>query len=586
MSHLELAELGTRHHMAWAKRAILLVDIVGSVRLIDQDEVGVISHWLDFVELVQRDTLLPNNGRLIKSLGDGLLIDFDDVRSAVSAALAVQQTRAQANASRPVGSQIMLRMGIEVSDVIVGGNDVLGRGVNLAARLSQHVRDGLTAGLDADLEDLGDCFVRNLPQPIRAYRIGPSGSQPVVGPSTMLDDLAPTIAVVPFASRGGADDHGLIGEILAEELIRRLSHASSELKVVSRLSTTAFSGRDTSAEEIGAHLGADYVLSGTFRSDATRLKLDVELAEARSGRVLWSEGLCDKVSAIVSGEQELVERLLTGVSTAVAMRELQRARAQPLPTLRSYTLLMGAVSLMHRLSLPDFEEAHRLLQALVDRGVRHPLPIAWLGYWHVLRVQQGWSTDDRRDTYMASECTRRALDLDPDNSLALAINGFAQVNLMKRFDVAEDSYERALEINPSNALAWLLKGTLHAFRSEGPKAVDHAERALELSPLDPHRFFYDSLATTACLANGDDERALQLARRSLRANRKHTSTWRVLTIAQWRLGQRDAARQSARELLKLQPSLTVGAWLKASPAADFPIGRVAAEILRKAGVPE
>jgi len=598
MSHLELADLGTRHHMAWAKRAILLIDIVGSVRLIDQDEVGIISHWLDFVELAQRDVLLPYNGRLIKSLGDGLLIDFDDVRSAVSAALAIQQARAQANASRPDASRIMLRMGIEACDVIVGDGDVLGRGVNLAARLmslagpgeivvSQHVRDGLTAGLDADLEDLGDCFVRNLPQPIRAYRIGPSGPQPVVGPSTTtLDDLAPTIAVVPFAARGSADDHGLIGEILAEELIRRLSHASSELKVVSRLSTTAFNGRATSAEEIGAHLGADYVLSGTFRSDAVRLKLDVELAEARSGRVLWSEGLCDKVSAMVSSEQELVERLFAGVSTAVALRELQRARAQPLPTLRSYTLLMGAVSLMHRLSLPDFEEAHRLLQALVDRGVRHPLPIAWLGYWHVLRVQQGWSTDERRDTYMAAECTRRALDLDPDNSLALAINGFAHVNLMKRFDVAEDSYERALEINPSNALAWLLKGTLHAFRSEGPKAVEHAERALELSPLDPHRFFYDSLATTACLANGDDQRALELARRSLRANRKHTSTWRVLTIAQWRLGQQDAARQSARELLKLQPSLTVGAWFKASPAADFPIGRVAAEILRKAGVPE
>jgi class 3 adenylate cyclase/TolB-like protein len=597
MSHLELAELNAHHQIAWAKRAILLVDIVGSVRLIDQDEVGIISHWLDFVELVQRDILRPNGGRLIKSLGDGLLIDFDDVRSAVSAALAIQDARTRANASQQTVAPILLRMGIEVSNVIVEGNDVLGRGVNLAARLmslagpgeivvSQHVRDGLTAGLDADLEDMGDCYVRNLPQPVRAYRIGPSGPQTVIGPSAVLDELAPTIAVVPFASRSGADDHGLIGEILAEELIRRLSHASPDLKVVSRLSTTAFSGRDTSAEEIGAHLGADYVLSGAYRSDATRLKLDVELAEARSGRVLWSESLGDKVSAILSGEQELIGRLFTGVSSAVTTRELQRARAQPLPTLRSYTLLMGAVSLMHRLSLPDFEEAYRLLETLIDRGVRHPLPVAWLGYWHVLRVQQGWSTDDQRDTYMASECTKRASIMDPDNSLALAINGFAHVNLLKRFDIAEDSYERALEINPSNALAWLLKGTLHAFRSEGPKAVDHAERALQLSPLDPHRFFYDSLATTACLANGENERAFELAQRSLRANRKHTSTWRVMTIAQWKLGRFDEARRSAQELLKLQPALTVSGWLKASPAADFPIGRMAADVLRQAGVPE
>jgi len=589
--------------MAWAKRAILLADIVGSVRLIDQDEVGIITDWLDFVDRVQRDTLLPGNGRLIKNLGDGLLIDFDDVRSAVSAALAIQEARRQANAARPPSAQIMLRMGLEVSDVIVEGNDVLGRGVNRAARLmslagpgeivvSQHVRDGLTAGLDADLDELGDCYVRKLPQPARADGVGPSEPQPVVEPAMALDDLAPTIAVLPFASRAAADDHGVIGEILAEELIRRLSHGSSDRRVVLRLSTTAFRGRNASLDEIAGHLGADYVLSGAYRGclatrgDGATLRLDVELAEARSGRILWSDSLADRAAAIVDGEGELVGRLLAGVGAAVTTRELQRSRTQPLPTLRSYTLLMGAVSLMHRLSPGDFDEAHRLLQALIDRGVRHPLPVAWLGYWHVLRVQQGWSTDEARDTYMAAECTKRALDMDPDNSLALAINGFAHVNLMKRFDIAEESYERALETNPSNALAWLLKGTLHAFRSEGPKAVDHTERALQLSPLDPHRYFYDSLATTACLSNGEDARAFELAQRSLRANRKHTSTWRVMTIAQWRLGRFDDARRSAQELMKLQPSLTVGGWLKASPAADFPIGRVAAGILRQAGVPE
>ena len=223
----------------------------------------------------------------------------------------------------------------------------------------------------------------------------------------------------------------MIGEVLAEEIIRRLSH-SSDLKLVSRLSTTAFSGRNASLEEIGAHLGADYVLSGTYRAGDGRFKLDVELAEAKSGRILWVESLEDRLAAIVSGEQELIGRLIAGVSTAVTSRELQRSRTQPLPTLKAYTLLMGAVSLMHRLSPPDFEEAHRLLQALIDRGVRHPLPIAWLGNWHVLRVQQGWSEDPQRDTYLASECTKRALDMDPDNSLALAVNGFVHVNLLKR----------------------------------------------------------------------------------------------------------------------------------------------------------
>src|SRR5882724_12291369 len=193
MVELDLTDIRADHHVAWAKRAVLLTDIVGSEGLIEQDEVGIISHWLDLVDRVKRDILPPNNGRLVKSLGDGMLLDFADVRSAVSAALAIQHERKRANARRPADRQIMLRTGLEVSDVIVEENDVFGRGVNLAARLmglagpgeivvSQHVRDGLTPSLDADVEDLGDCFVRHVAQPIRAYRIRPPGARTEVRP--------------------------------------------------------------------------------------------------------------------------------------------------------------------------------------------------------------------------------------------------------------------------------------------------------------------------------------------------------------------------------------------------------------------
>ena len=593
---LDLTDDWPEHPVAWAKRAVLLTDIVGSVGLIERDEVGVISHWLDFVDHVKRTILPTYNGRLVKSLGDGMLLDFPDVRSAVSAALAVQRERHRANARRPADRQIMLRSGLEVSDVIVEADDVFGRGVNLAARLmslagpgeivvSQRVRDGLTPSLDADVEDLGDCYVKGLSQPVRAYRVGPPGPHPVVGNAVTFDEMAPSIAVIPFASHNLANDNGVVGEILAEEIIRRLSHAS-ELKLVSRLSTTAFSGRNAALQEIGAHLGVDYVLSGAYRAANSHFKLDVELAETRSGRILWVETLEDHLSAIVSGEQELIGRLIVQVAAAVTTRELQLSRTQPLPTLKSYTLVMSAVSLMHRLSPADFAEAHRLLQALIDRGARHPLPIAWLGNWHVLRIQQGWSDDPQRDSYLALECTKRALDMDPDNSLALAVNGFVHVNLLKKFDVAEDSYERALAVNPSNALACLLKGTMHAFRSEGEQAVEYTERALALSPLDPHRYFYDSLAATAAVSAGRYERAIELAQHSLKANRKHTSTWRALIVAQWQLGRFGEAKDSAQELLRLQPTMTVSGWLRGSPASGYEIGRLTAEVLRKAGVPE
>ena len=171
---------------------------------------------------------------------------------------------------------------------------------------------------------------------------------------------------------------------------------------MSRLSTTAFRGRDASLEEISAHLGADYVLSGAYRAgDDARSSSTSSWRRPRPGDPLGREPGRQISPASSSGEQELIGRLIAAVSAAVTTREVQRSRSQPLPTLKAYTLLMGAVSLMHRLSLPDFEEAHRLLQTLIDRGVRHPLPIAWLGNWHVLRVQQGWSDDPQRDTYLA-----------------------------------------------------------------------------------------------------------------------------------------------------------------------------------------
>ncbi len=583
-------------HMAWATRAVLLVDIVESVRLIEQDESGVIYRWLDFVDHVKTIVLPRHNGRLVKSLGDGMLLDFEDVRSATAAALEIQRTIVLRNDAHPQDKHILLRMGMELSDVIVAPDDILGRGVNLAARLmtlaqpgeivvSQQVRDRLTADLDADVEDMGDCFLRHLRHPVRAYRIAPPGSRPAIAPAMSLDDMAPSIAVVPFSPLGGGHLQGALGEILAEEIIRTLSR-SSDINLISRLSTSAFRGRNFPVEELGTRLHADYVLSGAYSGDEQHLKLDVELAETKSGRILWADYLQDDMRALLSVDHGLIDHMVSGISSAVMSRELQRARAYPLPTLKAYTLLISAISLMHHLSRPDFEEARRFLEALIERSPRQPIPLAWLANWHVLRVQQGWSSDERQDAYLALECTKRALDADPECSLALAINGFAHTNLLKQLDVAQESYENALSVNPSNALAWLLKGTMHAFMSQGQQAVEHTERALRLSPLDPHRYFYDSLAATACVAARQYERAVELAQRSLRANRQHTSTLRVLTIAQWQLGRHEDSRRTATELLRLQPSLTVSGWLSRSPAAPYPIGRESAEALRQAGVPD
>jgi adenylate cyclase len=277
--------------------------------------------------------------------------------------------------------------------------------------------------------------------------------------------------------------------------------------------------------------------------------------------------------------------LLGEISSAIMSSELQRARNQPLPTLQGYTLLMAAIALMHRLSVADFTEARHLLQTLLDRSKRQPIPQAWLAKWHVLRVQQGWSPNETHDARMALQHTQDALGADPTCSLALAVDGFVHTNLLKRFDIAQDRYDIALETNPNDSFAWLLRGMMYAFMGQGKRAVSETSRALALSPLDPHRYFYDSLAGSAHISAGDYGLGLELAKRSLRANRTHTSTLRAMAVAQTRLGLADEARETVRLLLRLEPELTVSRWLARSPAAPFTTGKDWATALRAAGVP-
>ncbi len=583
------------HAVERAIRAVLVVDIVESVRLIEQDEETAIARWLSLVNHVEADLLAAGEGRLVKGLGDGMLLEFSDVRAAVSAAFAIQHASKRQNFGVAPDRQMLLRMGIEISDVIIECRDVYGHGVNLATRLaglagpgeivvSARVREQLTPVLDADVEDLGECFLKHVQHPVRAYRIGPPGPRPVITPGFSLGELRPTLAVIPFTAREATTEQDVLGEVLAEEMIRELSR-SPDVHVISRLSTTAFRGRVVTLAEINAHLNADYVLSGIYRVDGPRIILDAELAEAQSGHVAWADRVHDHLAGILGGEQELVGRVVADIRRAVMSRELQRARSQALPTLKGYTLLMAAITLMHRLSARDFEHARNLLQTLIDRAPRQSIPQAWLAKWHVLRVQQGWSADPGQDRQLALRCTRQALDTDPDCSLALVIDGLVHTNLLKRLDIAQERYNRAIAANPNDSLAWLLKGTLHAFMDQGQQAVENTELALKLSPLDPHRYYYDSLAASAHLTAGHYDRALELARRSLCANGSHTSTLRVMTVAQWELGQTDEARKTAQELLRLEPGLTTDGYLRRAPSAPFKIGKKIAEVLRQAGIP-
>lgn len=581
----------------WVVRTLLFVDIVESVRLMEENETGTVQRWRKLVGRVDREILPRYEGRLVKSLGDGLLLEFAHAPLAVKAAFAVQNACSDINDGVPQDLQILVREGAHVGHLLADEHDVYGADVNLAARLttlagpgeivvSADIRDQLTPVLDADIEDLGACYLKHVHEPVRAYRVGPPGPRPVIESGQIsMPQLRPTVAVVPFTGRDEGPEHRVIGEILADEIISALSR-SSELNVISRLSTTVFRERETSIEEISRYLTANYVLSGSYRKAGSKLRINFELASSSNLTIIWSDTIVCSAAALISGKDGAIAGIVTAVSMAIMARELQCAQSQPLPTVESYTLLMGAIALMHRLSLQDFDRSRQMLQALTERMPRQAVPWAWLAKWHVLRVQQGWADDQNVDAQLALDCGRRALSADPRCSLALVVMGFIHTNLLKQLDTAEEQYDLALQVNPNDGMAWLLKGTLLAFKDQGKLGVEHTQHALKLSPLDPHRYFYDSLAATAALSAGQYKRAIDLAKRSLRANRTHTSTFRALAISQWQLGLHDDARKTVTELLKLEPSLTIARYRERHPSGGYETGRIWSNALEGAGVPQ
>src|SRR5204862_2335690 len=363
-----------------------------------------------------------------------------------------------------------------------------------------------------------------------------------------IADSHPTIAVIPFTAHRSDAQHQVLGEVLADALISALSK-SPDVNVISRLSTRVFTGRQATVTEMSTHLNANYILSGNYRVSGSQVKLFAELADAKSSRVVWAHDGKAKLSGIVDGEAPVIDYIVAHV-TAVVRRRAAHGKIETLPTLDSYSRLMKAVSLMHGVSSTDLERARALLLELVEHTPQRAVPYAWLGKCHVMRVWHGWSKDPTEDAQLARDAVDRALAADIRCGLALVIDGVVRGHLQKDLDRAAKSFNKAIKLNHSESLGWLFKGTLHAFKGEGKEALYASGRALRLSPLDPLRYYFDSLAATAALSARQYERAIELARRSLRAHRTHLSTLRVVAIAQWQLDRKPEARNTVAEIMK------------------------------------
>lgn len=576
---------------------ILVVDIVDSVELMRRHEAATIRRWTDCIREARNRILPEYRGEMVKSLGDGLMAKFGSVSNAIKAAASMHAHLAAGNTGIPADAHILLRAGINITEAWSDGIDLYGSGVNVAARvatlagpgetiLSAAARDEVVTGLDVECEDLGICYLKSFGEGIRAYRAGSPGARPIL--ITREDEsmpLHPTIAVIPFSARGQYDHLLAVGDLIADGVIDRLSRGSN-IRVISRLSTAPFRDRSFDLPTVASYLGATFVLSGGYAVASGKLLVTAELSAVKSNHVLWADRISGSIDDLLNPDSELAQKLALAVHVAIFDFEMQHVSTQPLPTLASYSLLVGGINLMHRSSRGDFDYAKAILEQLIERHGRIAAPRTWLANWYVLRATRGLSSEGSADAASALAASHSALARDPMDAQSMAVEGFVYCHLLHDLATARHRCSQAIGINPNCALGWLYMGTISAFEGKGAEAVEATRRALELSPIDPQRYYFMSLAATAELAAGNYERSEALARASLVLNRMHSSTWRVLTIALTEQGRVEEAREAMRQVLALEPDLDCRRYLTRMPNGGLPTGQAWARSLAIAGLPD
>ncbi|WP_197431066.1 hypothetical protein [Aliiruegeria sabulilitoris] len=395
--------------------------------------------------------------------------------------------------------------------------------------------------------------------------------------------LRPRISALPLAAPDGDTALRVTGDWVAEEICRSLSR-STLLTVISHLSGRAMAQRMIDIADVRETLGVDYLVTGTIRRSGSDVICDFDFLDVSTGEILWNRNILVAEAAATMALPERLADVLQAIGRSVAQTTLRNLRGLTLPEIADHELLIAGVASMHRRALRDFLTARQYLEESAARAPRSTDVHAWLGKWHVLNVFKGYSTDRGSDTQRALDCTARALDLDPDSSFALTIDGFAHANILGEIDEADRRYTAALDRNPNESLSWLLRGALLAFQDDGTGAVQATDTARRLSPIDPFGYYFDSLASSAHLAAGSFDRALDFAERSLSANDRHISTLRTKIAALHSLGDGDGARATAAELMRRFPTFRLNEYRSTHPSAERRTGRLVIEALRASGI--
>ncbi|MBI5264373.1 MAG: adenylate/guanylate cyclase domain-containing protein [Bradyrhizobium sp.] len=549
--------------------AVLAADMVGYSRLMEVDEAGTLArlktHRIELIDPV----IAKNRGRIIKTTGDGMLVEFHSVVDAVLCAAEVQRRMLRRNADVSPARWMQFRIGVNLGDVIVDQNDIFGDGVNVAARLqilaqpggicvSSAVRDQVGERLDGvDFEDLGEQAVKNIARPIRVFRVrlneAGSSAPEKDGVATAIS-RKPSVAVLPFANMSGDPEQEFFADGLTEDIITELSRFH-ELLVISRNSTFVYKGKAVKVQQVAREFGVDYVIEGSVRKAGGRIRVTVQLIDAETDRHIWAERYDRELQDIFAIQDEMTCAIVAILPGRVEAATHDRAKRKTTGNMAAYECVLAARLLHHRSNRDDNSEAQRLLDRAIALDPNYAHAHAWKACVLGQTWVYGWCADrDATFSHVASEL-EVALALDDNDSDVHRI--LAALNLMRRdYDRSAYHQERALALNPNYDLVVVQQGELLTWLGRPEEGVDWIKKAMRLNPYHPERFWSHLGRAYYCA-----EKYAEAAEAFTRISRPDYTHHAFLAATFAQMGDAVAAGAHAAEVLKREPGFSVATYL-------------------------
>jgi adenylate cyclase len=543
--------------------AIFAADVEGYSRLMGLDEVGTLRTLTEYRVVIDH-LIASHRGRIFNTAGDSLVADFASAVDAVQCAVAVQDAITKANADRPGGEQMRFRIGLHVGDIIVQGDNLFGDGVNIAARLealaepggicvSGTVRDQIGTKLPLSFIDLGEQQVKNITQPIKAYRIRGETSPtatPVVGSSLPLPHK-PSIAVLPFANMSSDPEQEHFADGMVEEIITALSRIRW-LFVIARNSSFTYKGQAIDVRQVGRELGVRYVLEGSVRKAGQRVRITGQLIDAVTGTHLWADRFDGSLEHVFELQENVAISVAGVIEPALQVAETARSAHRPTTDLAAYDLYLRALGVFFPVTRERAFDALGLLEQAIAIDRHYGPALAWAATCHMLRVQNGWAEEPEITRRMAIDRARQALEEGDNDPSVLANAAFVLARLGENIDAMIGLVDRALGLNPSYARGWYVSGVLRMLAGQPDLAIEHVETSLRLSPRERLGTPLAAIGTAYFYKRQFDKAAEKL----LLAIQEHPGaplSYRYLAACYAHMGRLDEARATVERLRTITP---------------------------------